>query len=96
MKITPHSIVGLVKRKTISWFGAMLVGAWIVIEYPDFRAWLEQGIKLLGPAGLGALILSVVMSTKNEADAVEREVKALFTLPPVTAGDCTNKEGCQA
>ena len=82
MKLDLTTIMQMIQRKSVSWFGAAVVGAWSVIAYPDFRAWLEQGMAIVGPVGVGALVASIVMSTKNEIQGVKDVEIALKTEPP--------------
>ena len=82
MKLDPSTIIEMVKRKSVSWFGAAVVGAWSVIAYPEFRAWLERGMEIVGPVGIGFLVASIVMSTKNEIQGVKDVDVALHMAPP--------------
>lgn len=82
MKLDTQTIVAMAKRKGVTLVAGMAIGAVACVESPEVFALVQQAVLVVGGAGGGALVLSMIMSWINERDKEVARIVALNTEPP--------------
>lgn len=75
-------IIAMIKRKGVTLAAGMALGAVLCVEYPELFDLVKRAVAVVGAAGAVGAIVSVLMSVRNEKEAVADVQKALMTPVP--------------
>ncbi len=97
MKLDTATILKIIERKGVSWFGAFVMGMVLCAMDDQTRDLVKRYVGLLTGGGGGALVLSVILSMLNDGKKVaaieQLEVKANENLHKAPEGYVLVKTG---